>query len=126
MVSDIPLYPSLVSLDISNTRVCEIPVFPRLIDLHCSGTVLKSVILPRLRYLFAYNCRLLTCIGQALFQNGFIDGCVWLRPEEKRIQKLIKIQRFFKKTVKRYKMIQRLKLIKYIPLDLVNITISYV
>lgn len=125
-VLDIPPYPQLCFLDISETLVSEIPIFPFLITLHCVNTKIKCIPYnPRLRYLFAYDCRFLIFIQDGLFNGGFTNGSVWLNPKNETVSKLVKIQKFFKKTKNRREFYIRLYLIKHLPFTLVNFILSY-
>jgi hypothetical protein len=144
-VSDIPFFPLLGRLAFRHTNVTKIPYFPCLFELDCSGTLISELNVPHtLRGLICEECPNITAIPY--IEHLFIlditssrcitsvdsfpiisttNGCVWLNPVETRLQKLILIQKRIRAWIKIKKFVCRMKLVKRLPLVLINNVFEY-
>jgi len=75
--------------------------------------------LPNLTTLYCYYCPLLTSIPNCRFTNINTAYCKWLYPTQKKINKLIKIQRKCKKYIQRRHEVILSSLIDYLPREVI-------
>jgi hypothetical protein len=86
-VKKIPILPELKYLNCYKTKITEIPILPELEYLYCNNTKITEI--PKIP----------NCYIEA-------DDCVWLNPSAKRINKLVKLQKWLRYTLnKRTKII---------------------
>jgi hypothetical protein len=144
-VSEIPLFPLLGRLSFRHTNVSKIPYFPNLFELDCSGTQISELnvthklsgliceecpnikFIPYIQFLFALditNSRSITSVDSFPAISSS-KGCVWLKPENDRLQKLCLIQKRMRKWIGMKKFVCRMKLVKCLPLVLVNSVFEY-
>ena len=78
LITKIPIIEGLKKLDCRNTQITEIPVIPELQDLNCSNTLIIKI--PVIEDTFIYS-----------------NNCYWLDISDDKLNKVIKLQKFFKK-----------------------------
>ena len=113
-------------LNCSGTLISEIKVYDRLRFLNCANCPNIGII-PRMPVIFSINmenCRMLTCSDKKAETKSV--GCYWYNPPQNRLDKLIYLQRRFRKwkAIRNFKV--RLSLVKWLPLVMVDNVMKYV
>jgi len=121
-LTSIPYLPSLVRLSCDNCpNLTSIPILTNLIDLDCRSCPNLTSIpeLKNLTRLYCDNCPILTKIPKNNFQEIYKFNCKWLEPDQKRINKLIKVQRKCKKYTQKRREVILSSLIDYLPREVI-------
>ena len=126
-ITELPNIKTLKYLFFSNTQIEHIPYIEELRQITCSGTKICVIpSLPKLNYIFAPNCPRLSVIRTLNVPINYYKGSHWINPKKDRIEKLVRIQRWYRKMITKRVFVIRLKLVKFIPVDVVNICCYYI